>query len=212
MELTFYGAAQTVTGSMHLVECNGYRILLDCGLYQGRRAEASERNRTLPFEANIQESDARFLRKHGKDAVQPLYWLDDVSRTMELFHTVPYRRRFIVFPGIEAAFYDAGHILGSAAIMIWLTETGRQRRVLFTGDVGRPSPAILRSPDRPPYADVVISESTYGGKIHEPQERSTQMLRRLIEHITNTQGKLLIPAFSVGRTQNLVYYLDQMHD
>lgn len=260
MELTFYGAAQTVTGSMHLVECNGYRILLDCGLYQGRRAEASERNRTLPFEANtidavllshahidhsgnlpslvkhgfrgliyataatrdlctimladsanIQESDARFLRKHGKDAVEPLYWLDDVSRTMELFHTVPYRRRFIVFPGIEAAFYDAGHILGSAAIMIWLTENGRQRRVLFTGDVGRPSPAILRSPDRPPYADVVISESTYGGKIHEPQERSTQMLRRLIEHITNTQGKLLIPAFSVGRTQNLVYYLDQMH-
>lgn len=260
MKITFWGAAQTVTGSMHLVECNGYRILLDCGLYQGRRAEAYERNSTFPFDprsidavllshahidhagnlpnlvrhgfggliyataatrdlcaimladsAHIQESDVRFLRKHGKDAAEPLYQLEDVSKTMELIHTIPYRRRTVVLPGIEAALYDVGHILGSAAIVLWLEENGRKRRLLFTGDVGRPSPVLLREPDRLPEVDIVISESTYGGKSHEPQERTLQTLQRLVQKIATGQGKLIIPAFSVGRTQNLVYYLDQLH-
>ncbi|GIV55820.1 MAG: MBL fold hydrolase [Candidatus Kapaibacterium sp.] len=260
MKITFWGAAQTVTGSMHLVECNGYRILLDCGLYQGRRAEAYERNSTFPFNprtidavllshahidhsgnlpslvkqgfrgliyataatrdlcaimladsAHIQESDARFLRKHGKDAADPLYQLEDVTQTMELFHTIPYRRRFVVFPGIEAAFYDAGHILGSAAIAVWLREGDRERCILFTGDVGRPAPVLLRQPDWLPEADVIISESTYGGKTHEPQETTIQTLQRLIERIITEHGKLIIPAFSVGRTQNLVYYLNMLH-
>ncbi|MCX7929839.1 MAG: MBL fold metallo-hydrolase [Chlorobi bacterium] len=261
MKLTFLGAAQTVTGSMHLVECNGYRVLLDCGLYQGRRAEAYDRNRNLPFDprsidavllshahidhsgnlptlatrgfqgliyataatrdlcaimladsARIQDSDAQFLRKHGKDAAEPLYDVSDVARTMELFHTVPYRRRFIVLPGIEAAFYDAGHILGSAAIALWLTEGDRRVRLLFTGDVGRPTPVLLRPPDEPPRVDYVISESTYGGKIHEPQEKTIEVLRMLLQRVVSLRGKLIIPAFSVGRTQSVVYYLQLLHN
>jgi metallo-beta-lactamase family protein len=261
VKITFLGAAQTVTGSMHLVECNGYRVLLDCGLYQGRRAEAYERNRTMPLDprsvdavllshahidhsgnlptlvkrgfrgliyataatrdlcaimladsAHIQASDAQFLRKHGKDAAEPLYDLDDVAATMELFHAVPYRRRFIVLPGIEAAFYDAGHILGSAGVMLWLTEGDRTIRLFFTGDVGRPLPVLLRPPDTPPHADYVVSESTYGGKLHEPQEKTLDVLRTLVQRIVSLRGKLIIPAFSVGRTQSVVYYLNHLHN
>lgn len=260
MTITTWGAAQTVTGSMHLVECNGYRILLDCGLYQGRRVEAYERNSQFPFEprtvdavllshahidhsgnlptlvkqgfrgtiyataatrdlctimladsAHIQASDALFLRKHGKDVAEPLYDVDDVGAAMELFHAVPYRRRFVVLPGIEATFYDAGHILGSAAILLWLQEGSRTVRLLFTGDVGRPVPVILRPPDPVPAADVVISESTYGGKIHEPQEKTLEVLRMLVQRTVSVRGKLIIPAFSVGRTQSVVYYLNQLH-
>lgn len=246
---------------MHLVECNGYRILLDCGLYQGRRAEAYQRNSTFPFEprsidavilshahidhsgnlptlvkrgfrgliyataatrdlcaimladsAHIQQSDFQFLRKHGKEVAEPLYDLSDVGNTMELFHTVPYRRRFVVMPGIEAALYDAGHILGSAAVMLWLREKGQIRRLLFTGDVGRPTPVLLRPPDPPPAADYIISESTYGGKLHDPQEKTVEVLRSLLRRTVAVRGKLIIPAFSVGRTQSVVYYLNQLHN
>lgn len=259
MKIQFLGAAQTVTGSMHLIECNGYRVLLDCGLYQGRRAEAYAINSRLLVEprtidavllshahmdhsgnlptlvkhgfrgliyataatrdlcalmladsAHIQHSDAEFLRRHGHQVAEPLYDLSDVSKTMELFHSVPYRRRFVVMPGIEAAFYEAGHILGSAAIMLWLTENGRTVRVLFTGDVGRPTPVLLRSPEVPPQPDVIISESTYGGKIHEPQGKTLQVLRDLIKRAVEQRGKLIIPAFSVGRTQSVVYYLNHL--
>lgn len=246
---------------MHLVECNGYRILLDCGLYQGRRAEAYQRNSSFPFEprsidavilshahidhsgnlptlvkrgfrgliyataatrdlcaimladsAHIQQSDFQFLRKHGKEVAEPLYDLSDVGNTMELFHTVPYHRRFVVMPGIEAALYDAGHILGSAAVMLWLREKGQIRRLLFTGDVGRPTPVLLRPPDPPPAADYIISESTYGGKLHDPQEKTIEVLRSLLRRTVAVRGKLIIPAFSVGRTQSVVYYLNQLHN
>ncbi len=257
MRITFFGAAQTVTGSMHLVECNGYRLLLDCGLYQGRRAEAYAINRDFPFDprsidavllshahidhsgnlptlvkrgfrgliyataatrdlctimladsAHIQQSDAAFLSRHGKEAAEPLYDLTDVGKAMELFHTVPYRRRFIVLPGIEAAFYDAGHILGSAAIMLWLRDNGRTVRLLFTGDVGRSVPVLLRPPDTPPQPDYIICESTYGGKQHQPADTTMDVLRSLIETTVHQRGKLIIPAFSVGRTQAVVYFLN----
>mgnify|MGYP003853988463 CR=1 FL=1 len=261
VNITFLGAAQTVTGSMHLVECNGYRLLLDCGLYQGHRAQAYAINHEFPFDprsidavllshahidhsgnlptlvkrgfrgviyttaatrdlcalmladsAHIQESDADYLRRHGKEVAEPLYDLSDVGRTMELFHAVPYRRRILVLPGIEAAFYDAGHILGSAAIMLWLTEHGRTVTLLFTGDVGRPAPVLLRPPDTPPSPTYVISESTYGGKHHQPVGTTMEVLRRLVERAAHERGKLLIPAFSVGRTQSVVYYLNQLYN
>ncbi len=261
MNIEFCGAARTVTGSMHLLSINGKRVLLDCGLYQGRREEAARINKNFIFDpasidavilshahidhsgnlphlvkngfsgciystsatrdlcsimladsAMIQEKDADYLKRHKNEDVEPLYTAEDVAETLEHFRTVGYHRSFDVVPGMKAEFFDAGHILGSAITMITMTENGRTVRLCFTGDVGRPNRPILRDPEFPGDADFIISESTYGGRKHEELADLDATLERLIHSVIEKKGKLLIPAFSIGRTQDIVFHLNSMYN
>jgi metallo-beta-lactamase family protein len=256
--VTFWGAAQGVTGSMHQVDAGRRSLLLDCGLFQGRRAESYHRNREFPFRpknidavllshahidhcgnlpnlvrqgfsgpiyctsatralaavmlgdaAKIQEEDAAYLnrkRAKGDPKVEPLYDGRDVYRTLLRFRAIPYSTPVSVGPDQEATFVDAGHLLGSA--MIRLRVNGRH--LTFTGDLGRPGLPILRDPAPVPPGDLVISESTYGGHAHEPVEETAERLGRVVRETAARGGKLLIPAFSVGRTQTVVYFLHQL--
>lgn len=262
VSVTFDGAAHTVTGSMHLVEAGGKKLLLDCGLFQGRRAESYERNRNFPFKpsqidavlvshahidhcgnlpnlvdrgfdgpiyctpatrdllgvmladsAKIQEEDAAYLnrkRSHKEPRVEPLYTRHDVYRTLLLCHAVPYERTFKIARGIQARFVDAGHLLGSAMIALEITSRGKQARITFTGDLGRRGLPILRDPAPVPPADLLISESTYGGRVHESVELMPDSLAEVVGRTVKRGGKLLIPAFSLGRTQHVVYFLHQL--
>jgi len=258
-KVTFWGAAHTVTGSMHLVEANGLGVLLDVGLFQGRRAEARERNSTFPFQpsgidaviishahidhignlphlvkagfngpifctpatrdlmavmledsAKIQEEDAAYLnrkRPRGEPPIVPLYERRDVYRTMRNVQSVPYRRPGDVNHRIEFEFCDAGHLLGSAMVHLRIPNTAGDKTITFTGDLGRRKQPILRDPAPVPPADLLISESTYGGRIHPPMELLADDLLGVIRRTFDRGGKVLIPAFSLGRTQNVVYFL-----
>lgn len=266
MKVTIWGAAQTVTGSMHLVELdNGSRLLLDCGLYQGRRKDAWKINSELPFDpasidavllshahidhsgllpllyrqgfrgriwsthatydlcavmlldsAYIQEKDADYMtrrnRKRGRDLppVEPLYREEDADAVLEHFVGVGYRQRFDPVPGVQVEYRDAGHILGSASMVLEVTEGGRTKRIGFTGDVGRSDRPILRDPQPMADCDLLISESTYGGKVHEPPEESKKRLEAIVAETSRRGGRVIIPAFAVGRTQEIVYILDQL--
>ncbi|PJF42432.1 MAG: MBL fold metallo-hydrolase [Phototrophicales bacterium] len=265
MKITFHGAARTVTGSQHLVEVNGYRILLDCGLYQGKRKLAFERNRNFPFtpthidavilshahidhsgnipslvkngytgpiyathatrdlcatmlpdSGHIQEKDAQWVNKKRKpheDPVEPLYTQDDAFESIECFVSMSYRRSREILEGIELTFYDAGHMLGSACVVLDVNDhdAGRDIRLVFSGDIGRKGLPILRDPTILDYADVLIMESTYGDRVHEPIDVTDQTLKSVIQHVCRTKGVLVVPAFAVGRTQQLVYELQKMY-
>ena len=268
MKLKFCGAAQTVTGSAHLLELeDGYRILLDCGLYQGREEAMKSFNDTWLFDpkdvdcvilshahidhsgrlpkmvkdgfngtiysthatrslctimlldsAKIQERDAEYamrkqVAKKGRvvEAEEPLYTPEDVQRTMSLFVSVGYEKWFTVREGVDVLFRDAGHILGSASVTLYIKEKGRTIRIGFTGDVGRPARPILRDPKPMPPLDYLISESTYGNRDHEEKPAEEVRFLNIIKRTClDKHGKLIIPAFSVGRTQEIVYLLDQM--
>lgn len=265
MKLQFLGAARTVTGSMHLLTVNGTRILMECGLYQGRRQETFERNRDLPFDASsidvlvlshahidhsgniptlvkngfrgnvfvtpgtrdlcsimlrdsahIQESDARYVnkkhRQRGEPLVEPLYTMEDVKPALQHLISVSYDRPFPIAPGVTLTFSDAGHILGSALVTLDIEENGRQRRLLFTGDLGRPDVPILRDPTFPAGAEILITESTYGNRLHENTQDKIVEFRDIINRVHGRRGKVIIPAFSVGRTQGVVYALHQLMD
>ncbi|HET6572527.1 MAG TPA: MBL fold metallo-hydrolase [Fimbriiglobus sp.] len=256
--VTFWGAARTVTGSMHRLDAAGRSVLVDCGFFQGRRAESHARNRDFPFRpkdidavllthahidhcgnlpnlvrqgfkgpvyctaatraltavmlgdaAKIQEEDAHYLnRKRGKGEprVEPLYDARDVYRTLLRLKAVQYEEAVRVFPGLEATYVEAGHLLGSAMIAVRVGE----KRITFTGDVGRPGTPILRDPAPVPPADLIVSESTYGGHTHEPVEETAEKLGEVVRRTADRGGKVLIPAFSVGRTQTVVYFLHQL--
>jgi metallo-beta-lactamase family protein len=263
MNVQFWGAARTVTGSMHLVEANGRRILLDCGMYQGRRKEAFERNRTLPFDgasidavvlshahidhggnlpsllrsgfrgdiystgatrdiaalllldsAKIQEGDVRRVNRRrlreGKTPFEPLYEQEDVVETLQRFVTVPYDAPREIFPGLAIRFIDAGHMLGSASVVLDVDAVGARRRLLFSGDIGRPGLPILRDPQTIGGVDHVIMESTYGNRLHEPADEAETYLLDTVKECEDRGGKLLVPAFAVGRTQELAYHLNEM--
>ncbi|MCB9282811.1 MAG: MBL fold metallo-hydrolase [Lewinellaceae bacterium] len=268
MKLKFCGAAQTVTGSAHLLELeDGYKILLDCGLYQGREEAMKSFNDTWLFDpkevdcvilshahidhsgrlpkmvkdgfqgtiysthatrslctimlldsAKIQERDAEYAMRrqvakkgHVVEEEEPLYTPEDVQRTMGLFVSVGYEKWFAVREGVDVLFRDAGHILGSASVTLYIKEKGRTIRIGFTGDVGRPDRPILRDPKPMPPVDYLISESTYGNRDHEEKPAEETRLLKIIKHTClDKHGKLIIPAFSVGRTQEIVYLLDQM--
>lgn len=260
MQIEFQGAARTVTGSMHIVHVNGSRILLDCGLYQGRRAEANEINRTFPFDprsvdavvlshahidhsgnlpglvkqgyrgpiystpatkdlcaimladsGHIQEKDAEYintkLRKNHEQEIQPLYTMRDAAAALELFQPVPYEKDFAVAKNLSAKYTDAGHILGSASIRLTASENGKTTRLGFTGDIGRWNMPIIRDPMFMGNVDVLISESTYGGKLHDPPEDMGKQLAADLVRVIGRGGKVIVPAFSIGRTQDLVYSL-----
>lgn len=257
--VTFWGAAHTVTGSMHLVEANGLKVLLDCGFFQGPREEARRINTHFPFpareidavvlshahidhcgnlpnlfkqgfagpiyctpathdlmavmladSAKIQEEDARYLNKNrerGQPRIEPLYDRRDVVRMMHLAQPVQYERTFPVGKGIAFRYVEAGHLLGSAMVHLTIDQNGHERTITFTGDVGRRSLPILRDPQPLPSAELVISECTYGGRVHPPVAELGDELAAVVQRTFERGGKLLVPAFSLGRTQAIVYQL-----
>jgi metallo-beta-lactamase family protein len=265
MRINFHGAAQTVTGSQHLLEVNGFYLLLECGLYQGRRKDAFERNRNFPFDpfkvdavllshahidhsgnlpllvkkgyrgpiyatdatahlanimlidsGHIHESDAEFLNKkakrRGEKPVEPLYTIEDATQVAQYFECQPYDSSFEVVPGVRAQLVEAGHILGSAAIVLDVEENGRQFRLWFSGDIGRRDLPLLRDPVLPSDADYMIMECTYGDKTHQTPQGSYDELKKIILQTIEQGGKVIIPSFAVGRTQELVYCLHRMID
>lgn len=161
----------------------------------------------LADSAYLQEKDAEFLQRQGREAIGPLYDGADATRTIEQMVGLPYHRAFEVLPGVRATFTDAGHILGSASIVLDLQANGASRRLVFSGDVGRSGLAIIRDPEPPEGADVVILESTYGNRDHESVDGAREHLARVVRETAARGGKVLIPAFAVGRTQELIYGL-----
>jgi len=265
MEIRFWGAARTVTGSMHLLTINNQQLLLDCGMYQGKRSEAYDRNKHLPFDAKsveacilshahidhsgvlpilvkngfdgsiyatsatrdlcaamlldsarIQESDVRYVNKRraekGEEPFKPLYTQDDAVEALKHFVAVEYHRPFQPLPGVTAMFRDSGHILGSAMVILDAEERGKKRRIVFSGDLGRKNLPILRDPESVDRADVLITESTYGGRFHKPIEDSLDNLSAIITRTIDRGGLVIVPAFAVGRAQELVYDLHRLTD
>lgn len=265
MKITFHGAARTVTGSQHLIEVNGQRVLLDCGMYQGARQVAFERNRTLPFDASsvdvlvlshahidhsgniptlvksgfhgdiictaatrdlcatmlmdsayIQERDAEFVnKKHakkGEPPVEPLYTVEDAVRCMDQFNSTGYHRPRTILPGVTVTFLDAGHMLGSAIVVLDIEDrnSGKDVRLVFSGDLGRKDMPIICDPETVDHADVLVMESTYGNRTHEPYEDSEKRLETVVNETYKRGGALIIPSFAVGRTQQLVYTLHRL--
>lgn len=266
MEITFHGAAQTVTGSQHLLEVNGRQLLLDCGLYQGARQEAEVRNRLFFYppdtvdalvlshahidhcgniptlvkrgyhgsihatyatrdlckymlgdSGHIQESDAAFLNKqavkrgNGKQKwVEPLYTVAEAEKALRHFDGHAYHKPFQVMRGVTATFYDAGHILGSASVVLDIEENGRHCRLAFSGDIGRLNLPILRDPTLLEEIDYVIMEATYGGRNHRPPAEALIELKQVVQQVVARGGKLIIPAFALGRAQEIVYELNQL--
>jgi metallo-beta-lactamase family protein len=263
MKLQFLGAVRTVTGSMHLLTVNGSRILLDCGLYQGKRQESFERNRNLPFDArtidsmvlshahidhsgnipslvksgfrgniystpatrdlcsamlrdsgHIQEYDAYYVNKKrarkNLPPVEPLYTVEDATISLENFVSVGYNRSLPIAPGVNLTFQDAGHILGSAIVVLDIEENGKRSRLVFSGDLGRKGMPILKDPQLVEDVDHLIIESTYGDRTHDPIETTDKALQDVIVAAYRQGGKVIVPAFSVGRTQELVYALHRL--
>ena len=263
MRLYFHGAARNVTGSRHLLEVDGKRILLDCGLVQGKRSEANERNRNLGFDVNsidavilshahidhtgalpalvrngynggvhatlatadllthmlrdsgrIQESDIKYVNKRrkrkGEAPLEPIYTEEDAEDAIALLEGHRYHRPIPILDGVTATFFDAGHILGSSVVQLELTEGSETKTLVFSGDLGRRNIPIIRDPETPEAADAVIIESTYGNREHDPIEKVDAKLTQIINDVFSRQGKLLIPAFSVGRTQEIVYSISRL--
>jgi len=314
MHITFYGGVREVTGSMHLLTTGSDRILLDCGLYQGRRKTTEEKNRTFPFDpqivtnivlshahidhsgriplvvkrgfsgriactrvtmaaseyllmdaAHIQESDAQYLNykavrsllyemntsprtgrisnarsksvkrslrkngaldsgeidrlldKYGLERIRPLYTIAEAAESLKLFDGYPYRYPAAIGRGLTCEFYDAGHILGSAITMIRGTENGRPFTVCYTGDLGRFDKPILNDPTvsfekEPMDIDLLIMESTYGNRLHDPVQSIKERLKKVLVETVQRGGSLIIPAFAYGRTQELIYVLHEIYN
>ncbi len=151
--------------------------------------------------AHIQEKDAEHLSRKGKEYVEPLYRQHDVVSAIGQIHAVPYERTFAVVPGVEATFHDAGHILGSASVVLHVTEGSRVHRVVFSGDIGRKGLAIIRDPHPPVGADLLIMESTYGDRDHTSVDSARARLGEIVRETAARGGRILVPAFAVGRTQ-----------
>ena len=265
MEISFHGAAQEVTGSMHLIEVNNQRILLECGSYQGHRAETYERNLHFPFDpasidtlvlshahidhsgnipnlvkqgfrgniwctqatrnlctfmlmdsGHIMEKDVEYVNQRrarkGEAPVEPLYTQQDVQVALQQFMGVGLNRPTLIADGVTLTFHNVGHILGAAFVQLDIREQAgsKQWRVVFSGDIGRRENPILNPPEAPTEADIVIMESTYGDKLHEPYASTRKELRNIINATARRRGKVIIPAFAVGRTQEIVYALNQL--
>lgn len=259
MKLTFYGAAETVTGSMHLLESNGKRYLLDCGMYQGRRKDAEAQNRTFPFKpssidavlishahidhtgvlpllvkngfsgpiystpatadlcnwmlrdtAHIMESDAAFLTKRTHHQHEPLFTAADAEKTLPLFHPVDYHAPYQLNPALTFETYDAGHMLGSSCILLRETINGTSLSLIFSGDIGRPGLPIVRDPEPLPPADNLIMECTYGNRVHEQQGEVVDHLADVVNRTVSRGGRVIVPSFAVGRTQQVVLLLHQL--
>jgi len=263
MRINFHGAAHTVTGSQHLLEINGHRLLLDCGLYQGQRNETYSRNLNFAHDptkvdavilshahidhagnlpnlvkngysgpiyatrstvdlatimiadsGRIQESDAAWVNKkrarRGEEPIEPLYTEVDAQHAADLFRGVDYDQPFEPIPGVVARFVEAGHILGSAAVSLQIEEKGKKTHFWFSGDIGRYKLPILRDPIMPENVDYLLMESTYGDKPHADPTQAFDEFEDVVGRTLKRGGKVIIPAFAVGRTQELVYNLNVM--
>ena len=262
MRLTFFGAARAVTGSCHCVECGGKRVLVDCGLQQGRdERDNSELDFTPGFidavvvthahidhsgrlpllvkqgfdgpiyctrltaqllsimlrdSAHIQESDAQWENQKGKRAgrapVEPIYTVADAEATLKLLVPCEYGREVDLEQGVRARFVDAGHLLGSASVEMWLTEGEETRKIVFSGDIGNHDQPIIRDPQYIRDADYVLTESTYGDRLHEGKGEYKEQLAAIIEETLGRGGNVIIPSFAVGRTQELLYFIREMKE
>ena len=264
MRFSFYGAAHEVTGSAHVLTINGKNILLDCGLFQGKRKEAFEKNRQFPYDpasldavilshahmdhsgnlptlvkkgfkgkiwctdatadlcqimfrdcAHIQEFDVAYVNKkrlqQSKTPFEPLYTVAEADIAAKRLEAVQYSQSFSPVDGVEVSFHDAGHILGSAFTSMLVNENGKKSKIMYTGDIGRRNIPILQDPVPVKDIDYLITESTYGDRLHPPAEDVKGKLEEMINKICLTGGKMIIPAFSIGRTQLLVYMLNKLY-
>ena len=265
MKITFLGAAGEVTGSQHLIETSSARVLLDCGLFQGRSDETRPKNERFLCEpkevdlvvlshahidhcgrlpalckagfrgpivcsrstadiadimlqdsAHIQQEDAKYRRKkklgHGGESEKPLYNLDDVHKMSRQLEPIDFHQWKEVHPGVRVRLHHAGHILGAAIVELELEDHGQVKRVMFSGDLGRRNQPILHDPETIGRCDVLISESTYGNKLHPESGNVKAELQRVICEASMRQGKVIVPAFSLGRTQMLVYLLNELRN
>jgi len=270
VKLTFWGAAGTVTGSMHHLEADGRQFLLDCGLAQGRRKEADEKNRNLRVNAasiaavvlshahidhsgnlptlvkrgftgpifttpatvdlcgamlrdtaHIQEKDAEFVNKRverrrgeghaiGLEPVEPLFTMADAERTLPLFEPVGYYTPKKLGDHLYYESYDAGHILGSSMLVLHYRNNGTRVRLAYSGDVGRANLPITRPPDALPPVEYLVLESTYGGRFHKSATHVINKLRDVVNRACARGGRIIVPAFAVGRTQQLVLLLHDL--
>lgn len=262
MKIHYFGAARTTTGSMYLLEVNGKKLLLECGLFQGHRQESERLNRDMPFDtksvdavilshahldhagklpslcktydgpihatsattdlcgimlldsAHIQEQDAVFVskvraKKH-QPPVEPLYTTPDAEKCVRQLVAHDYETPFQPVPGVTVTFRDAGHIIGSAQVIFDVQENGRKFRYLFTGDIGRGGDDLLRDPMPVENVDYLQIESTYAARLHEQRTDADELVAKHVGDTIKQQGKVIIPAFSVGRTQEIVYVLHQL--
>jgi len=257
MKLTSYGAAREVTGSNHVLEVNGKKIVIDCGMFQGHRVESERKNQNFTYDpatidavilthahcdhcgrlpllcgngfngniystpacrdiaglimsdtAHIMQKDAEWLKKKKPDhPFKPLYGVDEVLKSLDQFMTVSYGRTFPIIDGVKCTFYDAGHILGSAIAVLEL-ENGE--RIAFSGDLGRAGLPIIRDPEPIGNVDYMICESTYGNRLHDPIEFAENEMAEVITKTAERGGKVIIPAFAVERTQELIYFLHKL--
>ena len=261
--IRFLGAARTTTGSLHRIRLPDGDLLLECGMYQGHRAESENWNRRLPLDArrvkavvlshahidhsgalpnlvrmgysgpvycteatrdllrvmlldaaHIQEMDVERMnrKRSGKPPREPLYTVEDAERALTLVRGLPYGRDFEPMKGAVARFVDAGHILGSAAVHLTLGTDGKKTRLGFTGDLGRRDVPILRDPEPLGEVDWYISESTYGDREHPGAEDVSGKLCDVVTRTAKRGGKVIIPAFAVGRTQLILYLLAKLRE
>ncbi|MDX2175941.1 MAG: MBL fold metallo-hydrolase [Candidatus Sumerlaeia bacterium] len=263
MRLGFWGAAGTTTGSMHLVEAGDTRVALDCGLFQGRRAEFYERNAEMPVDpreidavilshahidhsgnlpllgalgfggevcctkptadlcrsmlmdsAFIQEKDVEFVnkkrRKQRKEPLDPLYRVEDAERVLQQFRGFKMHQEVCFAPRVCGEFLMAGHMLGAAVTVLDIEEKGKKHRLCFSGDIGRAHSTLLSAPSAPEHVQTLICESTYGDRESAPTELLADELAAIVERTAQRGGKVIIPAFSVGRTQDIVYHLNRL--
>lgn len=257
MKIEFYGATKEVTGSKFIIESNGARILIECGLFQGRRKEAEKKNREIPFDidkidfmilshahidhsgnipnlvkqgfksdiyttpatiellkymlmdsAHIHEKDAEYInkkkKKKGEELIEPLYTKEDAEEALTLFKPLYYHTEHN--NGISFEFLDAGHILGSAEVLI----RAENKRILFTGDLGRNDLPIIRDPEVPEKVDILITESTYGNRLHRDIELAKKDLENIIKRAIKKRGKIIVPSFAVERAQEIIYAVNSL--
>jgi metallo-beta-lactamase family protein len=259
LKLTFYGAAGEVTGSCHVLEVGGKRILLDCGLIQGSRRDEARNRDPFPFQAadidavvlshahldhcgrlpllvrrgfrgaihaqrascelvailladaaRLEERDAEYLsRKLGKQ-IKPLFTFEDGSEVVAALKPKAYAQPFEVVPGVTVTFRDAGHIIGSCVVEVRCREGQEERVLVFSGDLGQYESPILRDPESPPRADVVLMESTYGDRRHRERQETIDEMGEIIQRAED--GNILIPAFAIGRSQEVLYQLGKHYD
>jgi len=267
MKIEFFGAAREVTGSKHLITTDdGKRILLDCGMFQGKGLETDAMNRDLGFDpatidhiilshahidhsglipyayklgfrgsvictnatrdlcsimltdsAHIQEMDVKWFNKkrarQDLPPIAPIYDQSDAEQCMQLFIGVPLDRRFYINDKINVKFTNTGHLLGGGVVNLEIKENNKKIHIAYTGDIGRPHHRILKSPDPFPQCDYLITESTYGDRLHPAEEdTASELLRILTETCVDRKGKLIIPSFAIGRTQEIVYMLDKFYN
>jgi len=269
MKIKFLGAAQNITGSKHLIQTQGYNLLLDCGLYQGKRSESNIQNNTLPFTASsidavilshahldhcgtlpvlvregfegkiyctgataeiakyimldsaeIQKQDSEYLNNHianPEEEISPIYTEYDVEKVFEHFEIVEYfkqsKKWTSLNENIRFKFYDAGHILGSAIIFLEIKENNETKTLAFTGDIGREQSPILCSPENiAEDTQTLIAECTYGDRLHKPISDATADFEEVVKTAIKNKGKIIVPAFSLGRTQDIIYILHKLLD